>query len=444
VWAEVRQAILEHRRYQCEHRIVRPDGGERIVLEHAEPELDPATGRPVRFRGTVQDITERKRLEQELNEVRKMEALGHLASGVAHDFNNLLTVIQGHASLLEEQPTPNAEAADSWSQIRHAVERATRLTHQLATFSRRHPLPQSVLDFNSLVGQVARTVRSLLRQDIKLDCACAVGLPSVEGDPSLLEQVIKNLVLNAQDAMPVGGCLSIRTDRVVVDAQGAGRHPAARVGEFVCLSVQDTGGGIGPEVLPRIFEPFFTTKNGGVGTGLGLASAYAIVHRHRGWIEVETQLGSGTTVKVFLPAKPTVAPLPARPEGPVRARVGAGVILVVEDEEPLRVFVTLYLQRRGYTVVAAAGATPALEIWEREKDRVELLLTDVVMPGGMNGFELAQALLREKPSLKVLYTSGYTEQISGGPLLQEGANFLRKPYDANRLLTGVRRWLEAP
>jgi PAS domain S-box-containing protein len=390
------------------------------------------------------DITDRQNLEAQLRQSQKMESIGQLAGGIAHDFNNILTVIQGHTSLLSMVPGLPQMAGESAQQIAFAAERAANLTRQLLTFSRRQIMQPKRLDLNEVVGNMTRMLRRLLGEDITLQVDCAPKLPLIQADPGMMEQILLNLAVNARDAMPKGGQLFVSTSLVTIDDAYVRQTAEARTGPHVCLTVKDTGAGIAPENLPRIFEPFFTTKDVGKGTGLGLATVYGIVRQHRGWVKASSRLEQETTFETFLPALAAGAesPEPRPPETNIRG--GKETLLVVEDEPPLRGLVRTVLERYGYTVLDAPCGADAIPIWREHKERIQLLLTDMVMPHGISGRELAEQFLREKPQLKVIYSSGYSLEVVGVDMvLREGLNFLQKPYHPRKLARAVRDCLDS-
>jgi len=390
------------------------------------------------------DITERQNLEAQLRQSQKMESVGQLAGGIAHDFNNILTVIQGHSSLLSMNGGLSEDSMESARQIAFAAERAANLTRQLLTFSRRQIIQPKNLDLNEVVSNMTKMLRRLLGEDIVLQVNFMPGLPSIHADPGMMEQILLNLSVNARDAMPKGGRLFVDTSRVTVDEACAAANPDAHPGTYVCLSVKDTGAGIPPQVLPRIFEPFFTTKDVGKGSGLGLATVYGIIQQHHGWIKVVSTVNTGTVFQVYLPAVAGKAAV-AETELSVEPRVRGGkeTILVVEDEAPLRVLVRSVLERYGYKVVEAVSGAAALGVWAKQKDEIQLLLTDMVMPHGISGRELATKLLAERPGLRVIYSSGYSLDVVGANMvLQEGLNFLQKPYHPRKLAQAVRDCLD--
>ena len=405
---------------------------------------DPAAP-GARFIMLVHDITQRKELEERLRQGQKLEAIGQLAGGVAHDFNNILTVVLGNASVLLAKPHPEAESKALLREIADSAERAAQLTRQLLTFSRKQPMKSERLDLNKIVSSLLTMLRRMIGEQIRLECRYASGALPFAGDENMIGQVLFNLAINARDAMTYGGKLVLATELVEVDAAQAQRQPSARAGRFVCLSVRDTGSGIAPEHLRHIFEPFFTTKEVGKGTGLGLATAHGIAQQHGGWMEVASVPRAGTTFRVFLPALEDAAPAVIVPPSPPKPIVGgAETVLVVEDEPDVRAMVKTCLRHCGYTVLEAADGRQAMEIWQRHRDQVALLLTDLVMPNGMSGHELAHCLRAERPDLKVIFTSGYSNTLPGATDWPADALFLAKPYDIRALARMVRDCLDRP
>jgi two-component system cell cycle sensor histidine kinase/response regulator CckA len=392
----------------------------------------------------AEDITDRLNLEEQLRQSQKMESVGQLAAGVAHDFNNILTIIQGHTGLLLSNASFPREVIDSMNQVSVAAGRAANLTRQLLTFSRKQIMQPQRLDLNEVISNVAKMLHRLLGEHIAMQFNYSPNLPAINADAGMIEQVIVNLAVNARDAMPKGGSLTISARPLDIDKTYASQHPDARAGRFVCLSVSDTGCGIDPATLSRIFEPFFTTKEVGKGTGLGLATVYGIVKQHAGWIEVDSKVGQGTVFKIFLPACLKSGDVTSEPPSPQRkVRGGTETILVVEDEPALRELVRVILQRYGYTVLEAASGVHALNVWKQHADEIDLLLTDMMMPDGIMGKELAEKLRADKPGLKVIYTSGYSVDAVGQHfMLREGVNFLQKPYHPPTLAQAVRDGLD--
>jgi signal transduction histidine kinase/ActR/RegA family two-component response regulator len=399
-------------------------------------------GRAQRVIGIAIDVTERKELAAQLQMAQKMEAIGQLAGGIAHDFNNLLTAILGYSSLLLERfdvSTPNGRAAD---RIRQAGEIASGLTRQLLAFSRRQVLQPQVLQVNVIVERMKDLLGTLLGEHINLVTTLAPALAPVSVDPVQLQQIIMNLGINARDAMPDGGQLTIETANIHLDEAFAVRHRTVVPGPYVMLAVSDTGVGMDKNTQAHIFEPFFTTKARGKGTGLGLATVYGIVKQSGGSIWVYSEPQQGTTFKVFLP--PAVAPHVAAPEEvKTHSLEGRETILLVEDQPEVRQAARDMLARYGYTVIEAARGQDALQLIAQSPDPVHLLLTDVVMPS-MTGRELAGRLVAARPDIRVLYMSGYTnEAIVRHGVLEPGVAFLQKPFTPPELARRVREVLDA-
>ena len=384
------------------------------------------------------DVTERLNLEAQLRQSQKMESVGQLAGGIAHDFNNLLTVINGHAGLLLITPGLPPKVLESLKDISEAAKRAADLTRQLLTFSRKNILQLEVIELNGVVNNVSKMLRRILGEDIALEVNLSPSLPAVKADLGMIEQILLNLAVNSRDAMPRGGRLRLETTSVVVDKARIQHNPDAGTGRHVCLSFTDTGCGIPPENLPRIFEPFFTTKELDRGTGLGLATVYGIVKQHQGWIEVNSQVDQGTTFQIYLPA--TAEKPGALSQSPNEQRVigGTETLLVVEDEAPLLKLMHHILGSYGYEVLGCATGKEALELWGEHRRKIDLLLTDMILPDGMAGPELAEILQTSKPDLKVVYTSGYNaEKLGKDFTLSKGMNFIQKPFHARKLAETV-------
>ncbi|HEX9048014.1 MAG TPA: response regulator [Verrucomicrobiae bacterium] len=426
------------------HTIDLADGRRVLLSTNAAPLFD-ASGKSDGMVVTVEDITERLALEAQLRHSQKMESVGQLAAGVAHDINNVLTVIQGHTGLLLQTAPPNSPTLKSLKQIAAAADRAATFIRHLLTFSRKQVVQTKILDLPAVLHNLECLLPRMLGEQIALELRCDANTPAISADASMIEQIVMNLAVNARDAMPRGGRLAIATDAVEIPVALARQNPEARAGDFVCLSVQDSGCGIEPRFLPRIFEPFFTTKEVGKGTGLGLATVYGIVKQHHGWIEVESEVGVGTTFKVFLPA--VVGPSATAPGGNARPAAVAGgkeTILVVEDELSLLGLVRNVLQRYQYRVLIAASGPEALRVWEEHGQQIDLLLTDMIMPGGMTGSDLAAELLKRKPQLKVIFTSGYCAEMAGKDFTEVEGVFLPKPYQPQIVAHLVRKTLDAP
>jgi len=415
--------------------------GREIIFEIADS-LVELPGKPVLLLSLFRDVTTQRRLEEQLRQSQKMEAIGQLAGGVAHDFNNILTVIHGHASLLLGADLDEM-AMRSAQQISQAAERAAGLTRQLLTFSRRQLIQPRRLDLNRVIGNMSDMLGRLLGEDVALRLNYSQVPATIEADAGMMEQVLLNLSVNARDAMPRGGQLSVRVNIVDVDEAHVLQHPEARVGRFVCLSNTDTGSGIPSEYLPHIFEPFFTTKAVGKGTGLGLATVYGIVKQHQGWVEVESAVGKGTTFRVYVPYVGQQQPEMEKPTTQITIRGGTETILLVEDEKPVRELVARVLEKHGYRVLQAATGGQAVELWDGHKQEIALLLTDLVMPENMNGRELAEKLWTERADLKVIFSSGYSADIVGKDFkLEPELNYLQKPYQPQTLIVAVRRCLD--
>ncbi len=392
----------------------------------------------------VRDVTEQQHLEEQLRHAQKMESVGQLAGGVAHDFNNILTVIQGHTSLLLGDQRLPPDVRESLRQIEQSGDFAAKLTRQLLLFGRKQMPQPGRLALNDVVARVTRLLERVIGENIGLELDLASGLPEIIADAGMVDQVLLNLVLNARDAMPAGGRATISTKQLEVDAGYVRRNPQAHRGCHVGMQVRDTGVGIAPEILPRIFDPFFTTKQEGKGTGLGLATAYGIVEQHSGWIEVESRPGDGTQFTAWFPAMVARAPeLRPVPLAPAQTR-GGETILVVEDKDPVRAIIRAVLTRFGYRVILAADGLEALTRWAEHKDQIRLLFTDVVMPGGMTGKDLADRLRAVRPDLKIIFCSGYNADIIDPAVLKvPGTRFLAKPFDVGSLAQTVRELLNA-
>ncbi len=417
--------------------------GQRLRVEIHEMSVPLSDGR----RGilaVVNDITERRQLEEQLRHLQKMELVGQLAAGVSHDFNNILTVINGSSSILMGLLKDSPECMEWVTQILAAGERATNLTRQLLLFSRKQQLQPQTIDLNELTSNLTKMLGRVLGEDITLQFSYETDLPAVQGDPGMLEQVIINLAVNARDAMPHGGRLHIGTSTVSFTSAPPSPNPEAQPGRFVRVSVLDTGSGIPPEVRERIFEPFFTTKEVGKGTGLGLATVFGIVTQHRGWIEVDSTVGQGTTFHIYLPACASPEPrISGRTALPSESGCGK-TILVVEDEASVRELIFRSLKRQGYMVMTADSGAAAQRLPHEQLEQVDLLVSDLVMPGGVSGRDLAESLRRKYPRLRVIYLSGYSPEIMGGWLsLEHGVSFIQKPFTPQELLNSVAECLQA-
>jgi two-component system, cell cycle sensor histidine kinase and response regulator CckA len=430
------QASLKAKtRSTLEFRICAADGREVWVRQLAT--VIAKEGQAPAMRGVLLDITERRDMELQLRQAQKLESIGRLAGGVAHDFNNILTIIQGHAaclSMLDNLPGPMRESLD---EIQFASERAAQLTAQLLAFGSRQTVQWQVLDLNQLTENAMNMLRRILGEDIHLASRLCSGPAVIKADGAMIEQMLMNLVVNAKDAMPKGGKLTVATSTVTLAEEYVAEGVHFPSGAYVCLKVSDTGRGIAPDILPRIFEPFFTTKDIGKGTGLGLATAYGIVRQHHGWIKAASAPGQGATFEVYLPASSECPAEPLVHAEP--APTGNGeTILLVEDESALRKVAARILSRGGYKVIEAESGVRALRIWQQNHAIIDLLLTDIVMPEGVNGWDLAGQLVAARPDLKVLCTSGYVPDTAEST---PGIRLLPKPYDSRQLLTAVQEVL---
>jgi len=396
------------------------------------------------YEAFVRDVTEQRRLQQQLVQAQKMEAVGRLAGGIAHDFNNLLTAILGSADLALDSLTAGVPEREEIEEIRKAALRAADLTRQLLAFSRQQVIAPTVLNPNDVVATVDKLLRRLLGEDVELRVVLASDLAAVKVDPSQLEQVVLNLAVNARDAMPNGGKLTIETQNVELNQEYVRGHLSAQPGSYVMLAVSDTGVGMDAATQARIFEPFFTTKEKGKGTGLGLATVYGIVKQSGGWIWVYSEPGHGTTFKVYFPRVAEVAaPAAPTPAPPASVR-GSETVLLVEDEEMILKLVHKVLQANGYTVLVAASGGDAERVAGQHDGPIHLLMTDVVLPG-LNGREVARRLEATRPGIRVLYLSGYTDDaIVHHGVLEPGVAFLQKPFSPTVLGRKVREVLDSP
>ena len=422
-----------------ESQVYRKDDRKMWISVNARAVLQ--TGTAIRYDGTIEDITERKSLEEQLRQSQKMEAVGRLAGGVAHDFNNALGVIVGYSALLKERLTEDATSQRYADEVGKAGERAASLTRQLLAFSRKQVTQPVVLDLNTVVGETEKMIRRLIGEDIEVTIVRGKNLGRVRADPSQVDQILMNLAVNSRDAMPRGGRITIETTNAELDETNLGQYAYAKPGHYVMLSVSDTGCGIDKETQAHIFEPFFTTKEPGKGTGLGLSMVYGIVKQSEGYIWVYSEPDKGTCFKIYLPRVEAALQNKA-PINNSEPPTGSETILLVEDDEAMRTLTHNCLQCGGYNVLVVGGGEAAIEAVSEHHGPVHLLLTDVVMRG-INGRELAETLAISRPELKVLYMSGYTaDVIAQRGILDPEVVLLEKPFTKEALLRKVRRVLD--
>jgi PAS domain S-box-containing protein len=441
--AAARRALAHpNRPHTAEFRIVRPDGETRWLSFVGQVFCD-ADDRPSRILGLALDITERHKLEDQLRQSQKMDAIGSLAAGVAHDFNNLLSVVLSYSELaiadIEHDHPMRAEIEE----IQRAGLRAAGLTRQLLAFSRQQVLEPRVIDINQILADLDKMLRRLLREDIELTLLTAPSLGTIYADRGQVEQILVNMIVNARDAIPAGGRVTLETDNVEVSAEDAGAHPGVTPGPHVVLAITDTGTGMSPVTRARAFEPFFTTKEQGKGTGLGLATVFGIVRQSGGHIHLESELGKGTTFTVYFPRVDRPADEAPMVSASRAQRGGTETVLLVEDENQVRALVRTILRRNGYNVLEAQNGGEAFLIAEQFKGRIDLLVTDVVMPR-MSGQQLSERLASLRPAMRVLYMSGYQDDtVAKHGVLDSGVSYLQKPLTPDALLRRVREVLDA-
>jgi signal transduction histidine kinase/ActR/RegA family two-component response regulator len=421
---------LQH--WRCDFRVMHPEKGERWLEGNSLPQREVDGG--VIWHGFVQDVTERKTLEAALRQTQKLEAVGQLAGGVAHDFNNLLASMMMQVDMLRMREDLDEELTEGLGELREEAQRAAALTRQLLMFSRRSVLELKPLNLNGAVEGALKMVGRVIGEHVRLRFESWPDLPLVVADLRMMEQVLVNLAVNSRDAMPKGGSIVIRTGEHVFEPVNNALHPLRRAGRFVCLEVRDNGCGMDEETRARVFEPFFSTKPSGKGTGLGLATVHGIAAQHHGWVELESAKDRGTVVRLFIPASEAGEAV-KNPGGKDEfRRRGRGTILVVEDEESVRVALGRTLRSMGYTVLVAENGQRAMRVWQQHGEAVDLLITDMVMPEGMTGLELAEKLMALKPGLKVVISSGYSSEIAqAGVPTRTGIRYLPKPYDQSAL-----------
>ena len=430
MWRELSIVFASGQRHSFETRFDTPDG--ELWLETWVVPMSGDGTAPDAVMGVARDVTDRKRLERQFLQAQKMEAVGQLAGGIAHDFNNMLTAIIGYSELLLDRVRHDEALADDVEEIKRAGDRASRLTRQLLAFSRKQVWAPQVLDVNGVLADLHKMLGRVIGEDVRLEIAAAPDLDRVKVDPSQIEQVVVNLAVNARDAMPKGGTLTITTRNVELDRFFVQRHVGAVAGKYVAITVQDSGCGMTAEVLAHVFEPFFTTKPAGKGTGLGLATVHGIVKQSGGYITIDSAPGAGTTVTTYLPSV-NVTPAPA----------GSETILLVEDEPGVRQLMQRTLERSGYTVLKAPTATDAIAIAAHHRRPIDLLVSDVVMPD-VSGPDVAQRISTLHPAMKVLFVSGFTHHIAIEPCsMSPRAAFLAKPFTPLALTVKVRECLDA-
>jgi PAS domain S-box-containing protein len=438
------EASKRGERFQAEYRVVRKDG--RIIWVSDTAVVVAGSDAHPLMEGIIVDITERKQLETQLQQARRMEAIGRLAGGIAHDFNNLLTIIKGYTELALKRSRISPELQADMERIEDAAERAGTLVRQLLAFSRRQVLQPKLVDLNSIVMGLDKLLRRLMDEDIQMTTIPGKDIGTIKADPAQMEQVIMNLVVNARDAMPKGGRLTVETANVDLDAAYASDHATVKPGSYVMLAVSDTGMGMSPETVAHIFEPFYTTKESGRGTGLGLSTVYGIVKQSGGYIWVYSELGRGSSFKVYLPRveqAPEALPAVKMASGEQK---GTETILLVEDQPQVRELARMALSENGYTVLATSSSEDAEIACARHGAEIHLLLTDLIMPG-ITGRELAKRLTARHPEMRVLYMSGYTFGITTqtgmqSGLLEDGVAFLQKPFTPSTLSEKVREVLD--
>jgi PAS domain S-box-containing protein len=449
------QALLASWAVDSEHRIPKehmqellqawPSGERRKIEVREGRNVFELTIAPILSRGYIdlygRDVTEERSLAEKFLQAQKMEAVGRLAGGIAHDFNNLLTVIGGYCAIVEEELPVGSSVRPQIDEIARAARQAGSLTTQLLAFSRKQVMMPRVINPNDLLGTLENILARLVGEDVELATFFQPDAGNIRADPVQIEQVLMNLVVNARDAMPEGGKLTIETSNQVLNEEYASEHPWVKPGEYVRIAVSDTGQGMDQEVLPHIFEPFFTTKKHGKGTGLGLSTVYGIVKQSGGYVTCYSEVGKGTIFSIYFPRTDEACDLTVAPRRDASALHGSETILLVEDDESVRRFTQTLLENSGYTVIGASGGMEALGAMETAGPGVSLLVTDVVMPQ-MSGKELAQKLLRAYPGLRVLYLSGYTgNAIVHHGMLDPGIDFIQKPFNSQELLTKIREIL---
>jgi PAS domain S-box-containing protein len=440
----MRRSVTEGSAYDVEHRAIKPDGGEIIVHDIGELVRDPATGKPLKLVGTVQDVTAVKRTEEVLRQAQKMEAVGQLTGGIAHDFNNLLMVVGGNLEMLAEGLAPDQQRLHRFATAAlEAVMRGGQLTQRLLAFARRQKLRSEPTDLNRLIGNLVPLLHRTLGEQVTVETALASEVWLSITDGSQVENAVLNLAVNARDAMPDGGRLIIRTENLHVDRVQAADSGGLPPGDYVRISVSDNGQGMPAEIRQRVFEPFFTTKEVGRGTGLGLSMVYGFVKQSGGHVAIESEVGRGTAVHILLPRVSAVAQA-VEQGSPSSLPRGHERVLVVEDEDLVRSTVRTMLESLGYDISEAAEGRQALAMYSAGPV-YDLVLTDMVMPGGISGWDLAQAIWRDRPQQRFLFSTGYSDNpIIRQANLDERVQVLPKPYSKRVLATAMRAAIDRP
>jgi PAS domain S-box-containing protein len=444
---ELRQAaIVDRQPFSAQFRVLWPDGTTHWIAAIGRGTYQKESGKPLRMRGILLDVTERKQTEERLQEVVRLEAIGRLAGGIAHDLNNMLVAIMGFSDLLARSFDPDDPRREDVDQINRAAMQSANLTQQLLAFARREMIRPRQMDLNRVVRYAAGMLRPVVGENIELDVQLSPTLGAIHADPPRVEQIVMNLVLNARDAMPRGGRVEVETAPVELHANSPVWHPEGEApppGRYAVLSVRDTGHGMEPETLKHIWEPFFTTKPAGQGTGLGLSVVYGSVKQSGGFVWAESEVGRGTTIRVYWPEIPVVSEQTGEIPIPTPVQRGTEKVLVVEDEPVVRALIVRTVEGFGYSCLEAHDATAALRLLEQEEGKFDLVITDVVMPG-MSGGQLGDLLAHRYPTLPVLYTSGFANNdIIGRGLLDAGRPFLQKPFSPDDLARKIRDVLEA-
>lgn len=437
---EVLQLLMIKLEDTYPHAIVELTTERGLILETAlQLSLSPS-GEEIQC--IARDVSERQRLEKQLRHVQKLDSVGQLAAGVAHDYNNLLMVVRLNSELLVREEL-GEQGQNSANMIQEAADRASKLTRQLLAFSRRQAMNTQVVNVDQLLEDTSTILRELLREDINLVVESEGGLPEINADAAMIEQAIMNLALNARDAMPTGGKLAISARARVISADAASRHFEVVQGEYIEINVSDTGCGISHESLPNVFEPFYTTKEVGRGTGLGLSTVFGVVKQHEGWIDVDSVIGKGSTFSINLPVAPQAVPESKKlPTASSDAQAKA-TVLIVEDDSSVRLTMSRLLERVGYEVIQSVNGPEALDLLKRREVKIDIVVTDMVMPGGLTGIEVGKEIRKMSPEMPIVYCSGYSSELMSVTSLASTERFLSKPFEATQLLSIVRELLVA-